>query len=595
MFRNSKRSSVYKGSKGEYAQRDVTVHRNSQNVFGLKIEGGIENDLIPRIADIGSTSKVTGKLANGDLILAIDGTVVAGEPHNVVQDFMKNAGDSVRLTVCSPKDPQSAQASHLAKLKEDMDADTAKLQDQVKKRMYDMAARFTTRPRSANEMQSREFNFVTPAEFERLQAADRFIEASKAEDGYWYGTIKPNKELAQPEQRLRRRQILEGTVTDEPSTATANGNGQPRDVAVSGAAAGNGTPRVEVTEESTPAAGDGADDQVQTVVLARKNGKLNFTFDGGIEYGVLLTIKSVDDVDMISSTSRALEVGDCILAVNGVSVAGCTVQEAQDMIKKLDDPVELTTTCIPTSDYINLADFIKVKPGDSEAIKRAKEDVKRDVYSQTVPYTTRAPREGEEDGKKYNFVTREVFEKMKADGKFLEWGEFDGVLYGTPKRTPKEQTSHFRRSQSSIYVRGKKIFRPSLVTIHRNAGQPLGMELISAEGKTYIKDVDQDSPAFNSKLRPGMLVTSIAEKDIENTDFEEVKQLIAQQGETFQIRVKYDPKGHEEALQFARAEPVPEPTKEKSSSNWVITSASAAAVVGLAAMAYQFLDMDQLF
>ena len=37
------------------------------------------------------------------------------------------------------------------------------------------------------------------------------------------------------------------------------------------------------------------------------------------------------------------------------------------------------------------------------------------MYSQTVPYTTRAPRDGEVDGTKYNFVTREVFDKMKAD------------------------------------------------------------------------------------------------------------------------------------------------------------------------------------
>ena len=64
---------------------------------------------------------------------------------------------------------------------------------------------------------------------------------------------------------------------------------------------------------------------------------------------MLLTIKAVDEVDIISSTNRGLQVGDCILAVNGVSVAGCTVEEAEDMLKSLPDPVELTTTCIPNS------------------------------------------------------------------------------------------------------------------------------------------------------------------------------------------------------------------------------------------------------
>jgi hypothetical protein len=34
------------------------------------------------------------------------------------------------------------------------------------------------------------------------------------------------------------------------------------------------------------------------------------------------------------------------------------------------------------------------------------------------------------------------------------------------------------------------------------------MELISANGKTYIKDVDEASPAHAAKLRPGMLVSN---------------------------------------------------------------------------------------
>eukprot|EP00045_Choanoeca_perplexa_P013040 m.145593 g.145593 ORF g.145593 m.145593 type:complete len:296 (+) comp16217_c0_seq33:2209-3096(+) len=275
---------------------------------------------------------------------------------------------------------------------------------------------------------------------------------------------------------------------------------------------------------------------------------------------------------MISSTNRGLMVGDCILAVNGVSVAGCTVEEAEDMLKSLPDPVELTTTCIPNNDYINLADFLKVKSSDTEAVRKAKEDVKRDVYSQTVPYTTRPPRDGEVDGKKYNFVTREVFDKMKAEGRFLEWGEFDGVLYGTPKRTRSEHTSTFRRSQSSTYVRGKQIFRPSSVTVERSAGQALGMELISANGKTYIKDVDEASPAHAAKLRPGMLVTSIGDTSIADMEFDEVRALMGKQADNFQLRVKYDPKGHEEALQFAGAQSVGDGASATRLSYWAKSS-----------------------
>jgi guanylate kinase len=46
-------------------------------------------------------------------------------------------------------------------------------------------------------------------------------------------------------------------------------------------------------------------------------------------------------------------------------------------------------------------------------------------------YTSRAPREGEDDGVDYNFISRERFEAMIAAGGFLEWADVFGNLYGT--------------------------------------------------------------------------------------------------------------------------------------------------------------------
>jgi guanylate kinase len=46
-------------------------------------------------------------------------------------------------------------------------------------------------------------------------------------------------------------------------------------------------------------------------------------------------------------------------------------------------------------------------------------------------YTSRAPRGDELDGVDYNFVSRVQFEKMIADGDFLEWADVFGNLYGT--------------------------------------------------------------------------------------------------------------------------------------------------------------------
>lgn len=53
---------------------------------------------------------------------------------------------------------------------------------------------------------------------------------------------------------------------------------------------------------------------------------------------------------------------------------------------------------------------------------------------QSVSFTTRAPREGEVEGKHYHFVTHEVFQRMIASGDFLEHAEVYGNFYGTSKK-----------------------------------------------------------------------------------------------------------------------------------------------------------------
>ena len=51
----------------------------------------------------------------------------------------------------------------------------------------------------------------------------------------------------------------------------------------------------------------------------------------------------------------------------------------------------------------------------------------------SVSMTTRSPRPGEVDGSDYYFVSHEEFDRQIADGNLLEWAEFVGNKYGTPK------------------------------------------------------------------------------------------------------------------------------------------------------------------
>jgi hypothetical protein len=56
----------------------------------------------------------------------------------------------------------------------------------------------------------------------------------------------------------------------------------------------------------------------------------------------------------------------------------------------------------------------------------------------SVSATTRHPRPGERDGVHYYFVTRDQFMAMVEDGMLLEWADYAGNLYGTP-RAPVER------------------------------------------------------------------------------------------------------------------------------------------------------------
>ncbi|GAB2917736.1 guanylate kinase [Streptomyces mayteni] len=52
----------------------------------------------------------------------------------------------------------------------------------------------------------------------------------------------------------------------------------------------------------------------------------------------------------------------------------------------------------------------------------------------SVSATTRHPRPGERHGVQYYFVDDEEFDKLIANGELLEWAEFAGNRYGTPRR-----------------------------------------------------------------------------------------------------------------------------------------------------------------
>lgn len=69
--------------------------------------------------------------------------------------------------------------------------------------------------------------------------------------------------------------------------------------------------------------------------------------------------------------------------------------------------------------------------GKGTLMKRLVEEY--DGYALSISATTREPRAGEEDGKAYFFLSREQFEQKIADNALIEYAEYCGNYYGTPK------------------------------------------------------------------------------------------------------------------------------------------------------------------
>lgn len=59
--------------------------------------------------------------------------------------------------------------------------------------------------------------------------------------------------------------------------------------------------------------------------------------------------------------------------------------------------------------------------------------LEKDNYAVSISATTREPRQGEVDGKNYFFKSRDEFENMIENNQLIEYAEYVGNYYGTPK------------------------------------------------------------------------------------------------------------------------------------------------------------------
>ena len=89
--------------------------------------------------------------------------------------------------------------------------------------------------------------------------------------------------------------------------------------------------------------------------------------------------------------------------------------------------------------------------GKGTVIKRLRE--KYD-YSLSISATTRAPREGEEDGREYYFKTVDEFMSLIDYNGLIEWAQYVDNYYGTPRKFVEEEIAAGKNVILEIEVQG---------------------------------------------------------------------------------------------------------------------------------------------
>jgi guanylate kinase len=77
-----------------------------------------------------------------------------------------------------------------------------------------------------------------------------------------------------------------------------------------------------------------------------------------------------------------------------------------------------------------------------------------DNYYYSVSATTRSPRTGEIDGRDYHFISKDDFQQLIYKKQMLEFAEYCGNYYGTPKKAIDEKLAEGKNVILEIEVQG---------------------------------------------------------------------------------------------------------------------------------------------
>ena len=146
----------------------------------------------------------------------------------------------------------------------------------------------------------------------------------------------------------------------------------------------------------------------------------------------------------------------------------------------------------------------------------------------SVSATTRKPRPGDVEGVTYRFMTRRAFEKLRDKGGFLEWAEYSGNYYGTPRDAVVEHMANGEQVILEIEVQGALQVRAALPEAHLIFIEPPSMEEL--ERRLRGRGTDSEEAILKRLETAGVELSQKMEYDIRlvNDNWEQaVNELVA--------------------------------------------------------------------
>jgi len=146
-----------------------------------------------------------------------------------------------------------------------------------------------------------------------------------------------------------------------------------------------------------------------------------------------------------------------------------------------------------------------------------------DVFGFSVSLTTREPREGEQNGRDYHFVSKEEFESLIEEGELIEYTEVHGNYYGTGKRAVAQILQEGRICLLDIDVQGCRKVRASDLNPYTIFVMPPSIDELEArlrrratDSEDVIKNrVENAAAEIEAAGEPGLFDVVIVNDDLD--------------------------------------------------------------------------------